>query len=252
MVEREPFYIPQRALVIAAHADDIEFGASGTVARWTSAGAEVVYCIVTDSSAGDNTPGADLDKLRQTRVQEQNASAKVVGASAVRYLEGYTDGTLEPTMALRKDLTRVIRQVRPDVVVTFDPEVVLTANRDYINHPDHLAVAQAALYAVFPSAGSRPIFSDLLDEGLEPHEVERLYFMLVNEPDLFIDISSTIAQKMGALRCHQSQLNEDVVQMVVGWNKEAGQQVGVGYAEGFRTMVFRRGANGADGDTEAE
>ncbi len=240
MTEREPFYVPARALVIVAHCDDIEFGVSGTVARWTAAGAQVTYCIVTDSGAGDNTPDADLDALRQTRQQEQTASAKVVGVTDVRFLEGYHDGTLEPTMALRKDLTRLIREVQPQCVVTFDPETVIAGNRDYINHPDHRAVATAALYAVFPSAGSRPIFMDLLNEGLEPHEVERLYFMLTNTPDTMIDITPTIDEKAAALRCHTSQFNEDVVQMVVGWNREAGEQVGVSYAEGFRTLVFRQ------------
>lgn len=239
MMEREPFYVPERALVIVAHCDDIEFGVSGTIARWTAAGAQVTYCIVTDSGAGDNNPGADLDALKQRRKAEQTASAQAVGVTDVRFLEGYSDGTLQPTLQLRKELTRLIRQVTPQCVVTFDPETVIAGNRDYVNHPDHRAVAEAAMYAVFPSAGSRPIFMDLLDEGLEPHEVERVYFMLTNHPDTVIDITRSIEQKQDALRCHTSQFNEDVVQMVVGWNKEAGEQAGVGYAESFRTLIFR-------------
>ncbi|MEM6528701.1 MAG: PIG-L deacetylase family protein [Chloroflexota bacterium] len=239
-IEREPFYIPQRALVVAAHADDIEFGASGTVARWTDAGAHVTYCIVTDSGAGNNEPGADLEQLKKTRIEEQRASAHEVGVEDVIFLQGYRDGILEPTMALRKDITRVIRQVQPNVVMTFDPETVIAGNRDYINHPDHRAVAQAALYAVFPSAGARPIFMELLDEGLEPHEVDRMYFFLSHDPDTYVDISTTIKRKASALRCHPSQFDERVVEMVMGWNAEAGEAVGVGHAEVFRTLVFRR------------
>ncbi|MEL6150463.1 MAG: PIG-L deacetylase family protein [Chloroflexota bacterium] len=237
--EREPFYIPERALVIAAHADDIEFGASGTVARWTDAGAHVTYCIVTDSGAGNNDPGTDLEQLKKTRIEEQRASAHEVGVEDVIFLQGYADGTLEPTLALRKDLTRVIRQVRPNVVLTFDPETVIAGNRAYINHPDHRAVAEAARYAVFPSAGARPIFMDLLDEGLETHEVDRVYFFLSHDPDTYIDITRTIARKANALRCHPSQFDEKVVQMVMEWNAEAGKVAGVDYAERFRTMVFR-------------
>lgn len=240
MVEREPFYVPERALVIVAHCDDIEFGASGTLARWTAAGAHVTYCIVTDSGAGDNTPGADLEKLKQIRKEEQTAAAHVIGVTDVRFMDEYRDGELEPTMALRKHLTRLIREVKPNVVITFDPETIIASSRDYINHPDHRAVAEAALYAVFPSAGSRPIFRDLLDEGYEPHEVDRLYMMLTNTPDTLIDISPTMDKKIEALRCHPSQLNEDVVQMVVKWNREAGESVGVGYAESFRTLNFNR------------
>jgi LmbE family N-acetylglucosaminyl deacetylase len=243
MVEREPFYVPERALLIVAHCDDIEFGASGTVARWVQAGAQVTYCIVTDSGAGDNAPGANLERLKRTRKQEQTAAARAVGVTDVRFMDAYPDGELEPTMTLRKDLTRLIREVRPNVVITFDPETVISNARDYINHPDHRAVAECAIYAVFPSAGSRPIFRNLLDEGLEPHEVDRLYMMLTNMPDTYIDITPTIERKIDALRCHPSQYDEDVVQMVVSWNKEAGETVGVGYAESFRTLNFNTGTS---------
>ena len=235
MTQQEPFYVPARALAVFAHCDDIEFGVCGTLARWAAAGTHITYAVVTDSSAGSNEPDTDLDQLRETRKREQIAAAETVGVQDVRFFEGYKDGTLEPTMALRKQITRLIREVRPDVVLTFDPETVIAADRDYINHPDHRAVAEATLYAVFPSAGSRPIFPDLLAEGLEPHDVQRLYMTLTNTPDLYVDISPTIDKKADALRCHASQYGEDIVQMVLGWNQEAGQQVSVKYAETFRS-----------------
>lgn len=236
-MEQTP-YIPERALVIAAHCDDIEFGAAGTVAKWTEAGAQVTYCIVTDGSAGSNNPETDLRELVVIRQAEQRASAEAVGVTDVRFWD-YPDGILEPTMALRKDLTRLIRQVRPNLVMSFDPETMIYTNPDYINHPDHMAVAQATLYAVFPSAGARPIFPDLLAEGLEPHDIDKLYFFLSQKPTHFVDITPYHEHKLAALRCHASQLNDEVFEMVTKWDSALGVQVGVEYAESFRVMTFR-------------
>lgn len=234
----EEFYAPERVLVIVAHADDIEFGVSGTVARWTEAGTQVTYVIVTDNSAGSNEPDADLDLLISTRKDEQLASAAIVGVTDVRFL-GYKDGTLQPTMALRRDLTRIIREVKPQIVLTMDPTMMISKSMGYINHPDHRATGEAAMYAVFPSAGTRPIFPELLIEGYEPHNVELLYFMLTNEPTHRIDISSTIEKKKEALRQHKSQLNDDVVEMVVKWDAETGKEIGADYAEIYRIVDFR-------------
>ena len=174
MTEQNEFYAPERVLVIVAHADDIEFGMAGTVARWTEAGTQVTYCIVTDNSSGSNDPETNLAELSQTRHDEQVAAAKVVGVEDVRFLN-YRDGVLQPTVDLRRDLTRVIRQVRPQIVVTMDPTIMFAMSNNYINHPDHRAAAEAAVHAVFPSAETRPIFPELLDEGLEPHRVKKLY-----------------------------------------------------------------------------
>ena len=125
MTEREPFYVPARALAVFAHCDDIEFGVSGTVARWAAAGANVTYAIMTDSSAGSNEPDADLDQLKQTRKQEQIAAAAAVGVDDVRFFDDYTRmAHLNLLWNLRKDITRLIRELRPNVVLTFDPETV--------------------------------------------------------------------------------------------------------------------------------
>jgi LmbE family N-acetylglucosaminyl deacetylase len=239
------FYVPERALAIYAHCDDIEFGISGTIARWTAAGSQITYCIVTDSGSGDNRPDADLDELRRVRREEQLASAKIVGVEDVRFLD-YADGTLEPTMELRRDLTRLIRDIRPTAVVTFDPETILTRGRMYVNHPDHRATGVAATYAVFPSAGSRPIFPELLTEGYEPWNVDRLYLNLSNQPDHFIDISETMHLKLEALRCHMSQFGDqvdNVLERVRGWNAENGKMLGTAYAETFRLMLFKEGVS---------
>ncbi len=236
----QTFYVPERALVIAAHADDIEFAAAGTVARWADAGAQVTYCIVTDNGAGSNDPNTNLEELVHRREREQRAAAEVVGVHDVRFL-GYRDGVLEPTMQLRRDLTLLIREIRPQVVMTFDPSVLMAQSENYVNHPDHVATGTATLYAVFPSAGARPIFPELLAEGYEPHNVARLYLFLTERPNLFVDISDVHARKIEALRCHASQLDDAALEMVSKWDAEAGKQAGYACAEVFRVMNFERG-----------
>ena len=247
----QEFYIPERALVVVAHADDIEFGMAGTITRWTDAGANVTYCIITDNSAGSNEPGADLAALVETRKREQIASAKVCGVEDVRFL-CYQDGILQPTMALRKEITRIIREVRPQVVITLDPTTVFAIGNGYINHPDHRAAGEAAIYAVFPSAGTRPIFPELLDEGYEPHNVDLLYLTINLESQVVVDISDVIDRKAEALRCHKSQLGEEAITMVRKWNEEAGKEHGYGYAESFRVIDLRRPPAGNVAEPEAE
>jgi LmbE family N-acetylglucosaminyl deacetylase len=232
---------PIRILVIVPHPDDIEVGMVGSVMRWIEAGAQVTYCLITDGSAGSNEKDVDYAALIQRRIEEQAAAAKIAGVTDVRHL-GYGDGTLEPTLELRRDLTRLIREIRPQRVVIFDPTMILLTGEDmnYINHPDHVAGATASLYAVFPSAESRPIFPELLGEGLEPHHVEELYMGLTNQPTVAIDVTPVHERKMQALLCHRSQLDEEAAQFVYGFDKAYGAQVGVEYAEVFRVMHFPR------------
>lgn len=229
---------PQRILVIVAHPDDIEFGVAGSVARWVDEGAQVTYGIVTDGAAGSNEPGVDVKALAKQRQAEQCAAAEMVGVHDVRFL-GYPDGILQPTMELRRDLTRLIRQVKPDRVVCQDPATVF-AGDDYINHPDHRAAGEAAIYAVFPSAETRPVFPELLEEGCEPHHVSELYLTLTDQPNTHIDTTATMDRKIAALLCHKSQVGPEVEEWVRGWNAEAGKEIGVPFAERFRVMKFDR------------
>ncbi len=240
MTELQPEkYLPQSVLVIVAHPDDIDFGVAGSVAKWTAQGATVTYCIVTDGSSGSNDPHIDLAALIQTRQEEQTRAGAVVGVQDIRWL-GYKDGTLTPSIGLRRDLTRLMREIKPERVVTFDPTTMIPAGRHYINHPDHRATGEAALYAVFPSAESRPIFPELLAEGYEPHKVKDLYMVLSDDANTYVDISDYIAAKSAALACHASQLDDKVVQMVKRWNAQTGEHVGVPYAETFRAMYPHR------------
>lgn len=246
--------IGQRILVIVAHHDDIEFGVAGSVARWIDEGAEVTYCIITDGSAGSNEPGVKRAELSETRRIEQRTAATLLEVEDVRFLE-YEDGTLEPSLQLRKDLTRVIRDVQPHRVVCQDPTTVFFGD-GYVNHPDHRAAGEAAIYATFPSAESRPIFADLLDEGdegYEPHKVEELYLTLTNKPTHYVDISAYIDRKMSALKAHESQIGtgEEAEQGAMKYirerNAESGEEVGVAYAEFFKVMTLDR-ANEVDED----
>lgn len=237
-LEQTPLH-GRRILVFAAHPDDIEFGMAGSVAVWTDAGAHVTYCLVTDGAAGSNEKDADLAGLIAQRQQEQIDAARVVGVNDVIFL-GYADGTLTHTLELRRDLTRVVRQVRPDRVVIMDPTIVMLQdeNVNYINHPDHRAAGEAALYATFPSAETRPIFPELLAEGLEPHHVKELYVNFSDKPNTAVDISGVLDRKIEALLCHRSQLDEEVTELIRQWAAGDGARVGVQYAELFRVLRF--------------
>ena len=156
-------------------------------------------------------------------------------------LLGYADGTVEPTLALRRDLTRVIRRVKPDVVVCSDPTVRYYGN-EYMNHPDHRAVASAALDAVFPSAETRGIFPELLMEGLTPHKVKEVFISGANPPDTWIDIGDTLEVKCAALKAHASQVGPGdwVDALLREWAVRDGKKAGVTHAEAYRRMVLWR------------
>lgn len=221
-------------LAVVAHPDDTEFGIAGSVARWTAEGHTVIYCIVTDGAAGSNEPSIDPQTLVETRRAEQVAAAAVTGVHDVRFL-GYPDGALQPTLELRRAITRLIREVRPDRVVCQDPTTYFFGH-NYINHPDHRAVGEATIYAVFPSAETRYIFPELLAEGLEPHKVSELYLDLTLHPDTYVDISDTIDRKLAAVGCHRSQIGPDSITMVREWAAEAGARSGFAFAEAFRVL----------------
>ena len=226
-------------MVITAHPDDPEFTAAGTVAKWTQEGITVIYVICTDGSRGSNDPKVRPEDLIVIRKAEQEAAARILGVEEVVWLD-YEDGSLEPTLALRRDLTREIRRHRPDIVICPDPTVRYYEDRS-LNHPDHRAAGSAALDAVFPSARTRYIFPELLDEGLEPHKVREVYVRGAPVPNLWVDISATIELKIAALRKHESQLGRSQ-----GWEERVrsrAQQVAEGQdmacAEAFKRIILR-------------
>jgi LmbE family N-acetylglucosaminyl deacetylase len=211
---------PKRVLVIQAHPDDIEFSCAGTVAKWANEGAEVTYCSLTSGDKGSEDMEMTGERLAATREIEQQAACDILGVKALRFLR-YKDATLVADLELRLALTRVMRQVKPEVVVSFDP-ATRYVGQFYINHPDHIATGEATLAAVFPSVRDRMTFPELLAEGLEPHKVPEVYLYGTSAPDVWVDITDTIEVKLLALKAHASQLGEwDPGEMIHDWARES-------------------------------
>jgi LmbE family N-acetylglucosaminyl deacetylase len=198
---------PQRVLVILAHPDDPEFFCGGTIARWITAGHQVVYCLITCGDKGTKDRSLPPDELCRIRHAEQQAAAAVLGVSKVLFLD-YPDGYLVPDLNLRRDITRVIRQERPDVLVTCDP-TTLYVRGIHINHPDHRAAGQAVLDAVFPAARDHLYFPELWqEEELEPHIVREVWVSLPKEPNVVLDVTDYWETKIRALYEHKSQIGD--------------------------------------------
>lgn len=213
----EPLSDVARVLVVAAHPDDVDFGAAGTVAGWVDAGVEVRYVLATrgDSGGFDDTPRADMPALREA---EQRAAAKAVGVEDVVFLDGYTDGALYVTHDLRRDITREIRRFRPDRVLTQSP--LRRWDRIGPGHPDHLAAGEATMCAVYPDARNPFAHASLLGtEGLEAWTVGEVWFMAGPDPDHPVDVTDTFDRKVAALRAHVSQTShlDDLEGMLRGW-----------------------------------
>jgi LmbE family N-acetylglucosaminyl deacetylase len=221
-------------MVIAAHPDDSEFGAAGTVVRWTREGRQVVYVVCTSGDKGTSDPTLTPEALKVIREQEQREAAAVLGVREVVFL-GHPDQGLEDTPELRKHIVRMIRAYRPGIVMTSDPY------RRYIWHRDHRVIGQVVLDAVFPYARDRLAYPDLLAEGLMPHKVRELYFWGTEDVNLRSDITETFELKIAALRCHKSQMREWKALDPVEWLRERCREMAVGesfgLAEGFHHVV---------------
>jgi len=227
-----------RALAIVAHPDDIDFGMAGTMAVLTSQGVEVSYCLVTSGDAGGDASTLTRDERSAIREAEQTAAAQAVGVTELTFLR-WSDGQVEPTLALRKAIARVIRQRRPDLVITQSPE--RNYERIHASHPDHMAVGEATLRAVYPDARNPHAFPELLDEGLAPHTVP-LVWVGSSTPNLVVDITDTFEQKIAALRSHVSQIGDrdDVDEMMRTWAATNAGLAGLAtgrLAESFRVIV---------------
>jgi LmbE family N-acetylglucosaminyl deacetylase len=195
---------PASVLVVAAHPDDIEFYAGGTLAAWISAGATVHYLLVTDGAAGSRDPNVTTAELAQQRRREQRAAAQTLGVSSVTFL-GYPDAGFDANLELRLAIARVIRQTRPEVVLTFDPTRYYHANG--INHPDHLAVGASTLGAVMPLANTLLAAPSLMAEGLEPHDVSAVYLFETATPTHWMPLEEAdVSRKLAAMGKHTSQL----------------------------------------------
>lgn len=194
----------QRVLVVTAHPDDVDFGIGGTVARWTDAGVDVAYCVVTDGDAGGFDPSVLRSEIGGIRQDEQRKAAAALGVTDVEFL-GYPDGRLVVSYELRRDITRVIRRVRPDLMVIQSPHRDLRSLAG--SHPDHLAAGEAAMCAVYPDARNPFAHPELLaDEGLDAHTVGQVWVMSPNDrAEHYVDVTAGFGRKLAALREHASQ-----------------------------------------------
>ena len=241
-----------RAMVVMAHADDAEFGVSGTVAGWCREGWEVVYVICTDGSKGSGDPEMTQEMLSKTRREEQLAAAKVLGLKDVVFL-GYEDSMLQPTLELRRDIAREIRRFKPDVLVCMYPIRNLDGGWGF-GHPDHIASGEAAMAAVFPSARDHLTFPELLKEGLEPHKVAEVWVVGHPEPDHWVDVTGSIDTSVKALAQHASQVDrseEEIGKFMRQWRRKGAVGKGMQYAEAYKRIVFERWAPDSDAEEGA-
>ena len=225
---------PRVVLGVAAHPDDLDFGAGGTMARFAKEGADVYYLILTDGSAGSSDREVSPSELVALRQAEQRAAVSAIGGKGVEFLD-YQDGKLEVTLNLKRDIVRRVRRIRPDVVVTFDPSMLYAAGRGFINHPDHRAAGQALLDAVFPLARDHLAFPELLEEGCEPHITPTVLLVNFNEQNHYVDITATFDKKIAALAAHASQIPDmpAVEQRMKKLAEMSGSAAGMKLAEAF-------------------
>src|SRR6202171_3603279 len=230
----------ERVMVVAAHPDDPEFSAGGSVAKMAMDGARVTYVVVTDGSQGGEDPDQKDSELAAIREKEQRAAAKVLGVKKVEFL-GYKDGHLAHDLKLRRDIVRMIRKYKPELVITHLPGRLLDGPMGG-SHPDHIAVGEATFAAVYPDSRNPRAFRSLLKEGLPAHEVKEVWVPYWTSGDHLVDISSTLDQKIAALKKHKSQVAKpgrkwDFEKFMRKRHREGGQKAGYKYAESFKRIT---------------
>jgi len=233
MVKKKTF------LLFAAHPDDGDFASAATVAKLTNEGNTVIYCVVTNGEKGVHNVNFSKEALVRKREDEQRAAAKVLGVREVIFLREI-DGELENTQELRKKLVRIMRNVKPDIVIAGDP-----ANRRFDSfgrfHRDHRVIAEAVFDAMYPALGSEAFFPELAkEEKILPYQLEEAWFSGTDKPNLFVNIEETLLRKFHALACHESQISDTqaMEKRVKERAREMGRKKGMRYAEGFRRLVF--------------
>jgi LmbE family N-acetylglucosaminyl deacetylase len=228
----------ERILCVMAHPDDVDFGLAGTVANWTDAGIEVTYCMITSGDAGGFDPAVPRSEIAGIREREQRAAGAEVGVSDVRFL-GYPDGRLEVSLDLRRDIARVIREVRPQRVVAQSPD--RHWERIYASHPDHLAAGEATMCAVYPDSRNQFWFTDELGD-LEAWTVPEVWVTAAEKANHYVDVTRQFDRKKAALLRHESQISsaEDLHNLLHGWLSGNAMAAGMpegSYAEGFWVMA---------------
>ncbi len=221
-------------LAVGAHPDDIDFGASGTIAKWVQEGVECYYLICTDGSRGSADPKMTHKKLAQIRKKEQENAGKVLGIKKVFFLN-HTDTQLVSDLTLKEDIVRIIRTVKPNIVITMDPTFFYSTEFGFVNHTDHRAAALATMDACFPLARDRLTFLNHEKEGLKPHRVEELWLVSFGKVEHLVDISETFKKKIKALELHKSQFEDfkKIEKMMKVRAKMLGKTKNYKFAESF-------------------
>lgn len=231
------FYVPESAMAVVAHPDDIDFGCAGTFARWAQHGCRLSYVLCTSGDVGIAGRGMTKARAIEIRETEQKAAADIIGATEVVFLRE-PDGLLQATLELRKKIVREIRRFRPEVVLVMDPTLVW-AGDGYINHPDHRAAGLAGIDAVFPAAGQPNLFQELESEGLTAHKPRKVYSLNWRDGDNYVSIDETIELKIKALRAHKSQMGDwDPEPRMKEWAADRAKGKEMKYAEVFRVVTL--------------
>ena len=212
---------PAQVMVITPHPDDAEYGVAGSVVCWVGEGKSVIYVVCTNGDKGTNDPNMKPEELVRIREQEQLAAAKLLGVRDVIFLR-YVDQTVEDTPEFRKEIARLIRMYKPETVVTADPY------RRYLWHRDHRITGQVTLDAVFPYARDHLSYPDLLKEGLHPHKVKEVLLWGTENPNYRSDITDTFDIKLAALRCHKSQVGDNLSPKLEKWLRQRAEEMAEG------------------------
>lgn len=242
MVRFHPSPLPMKnkvILAVGAHPDDMDFGVSGSIAKWVSEGATAYYLICTDGSRGSDDPKMTHKKLIKIRRKEQEKAGKVLGIKKVFFLN-HADTQLVCDLKLKEEIVRIIRTVKPNIVVTMDPTFYYSQERGFVNHTDHRAAGLAAMDAAFPLSRDRLTFLEHEKEGLKPHKVEELLLVSFDKVDYLVDISETFAKKIKALSMHKSQFADfkAVEKRITERAEILGKSKGFKFAENFIRIKF--------------
>jgi len=240
-MELEPWNTPQEILVILAHPDDPEFFCGATLAKWAREGHHITYQLITcgDKGFNESTPaGMTTDALCAIRHEEQLAAANVIGVDAVHFLDT-ADGYLVPDLNLRREIVRVIRKFKPDILVSCDPQTLFATYG--INHPDHRAAGQVVMDAVFPAAGSPVFFPELLLEGYDPHMPKEIWCSLTMQHNVKVDVTDTWQIKLDAILKHKSQVGDvdKFLERMKARRTEDSTEENPRYEEHFRIVKYR-------------
>ena len=231
----------KKAMVVVAHADDAEYGCSGTIAKLCSQNWDVTYVLCTNGSKGSGDKNITSEEIAAIRRNEQIEAGRVLGLKDVVFLD-YEDSILEPSLSLRKDIARQIRKYRPDVLITTYPTRNLNSHYG-LGHPDHIAAGEAAMAAVFPTARDHLSFPELLKEGYEPHKVSEVWIIGAPDPDLWVNVTDHMETSINALLQHASQMSrsdKEIKEMMYSGRRERAEGKGMIYAETFKRIIIEK------------